>query len=126
MTMRTHSASPITGGATSSPIRRLQRASLAAELDLGERMFAAGIEDGFLGAQIAALGHRISRTEATRLPLGPLLAQRRELLLRLAAAALEVEAPLPGADAEYERARTAQAALREGEAYTAMPEPVCV
>jgi hypothetical protein len=45
-----------------------------------------------------------------------LTAERRKLLLRLAAAALEDDAPLPGADAEYETAKQAQAALvrREG------------
>ena len=54
MTMRTRSAGPNTGGAPSSPIKRLRRALLAAEIDLGERMCAAGIDDGSLGAQIAA------------------------------------------------------------------------
>ena len=122
MTMRTHSAGPVTGGAPSSLIRRLQRALLAAELDLGERMYAAGIDDGSLGAQVAALEQRIRRADTTRLPLGPLLAQSRELLLRLAAAALEDDAPLPGANAEYEMARAALAALREAEAHTARPE----
>jgi hypothetical protein len=125
MTMRTHSAGPTTGGAPSSPLRRLERALLAAEIDLGERMYAAGIDDGTLGRQIAALEQRIRRADTVRLPLGPLLAQRRALLLRLAAAALEVEAPLPGADAEYERARTLLATLKkeaEGRANTARPE----
>jgi hypothetical protein len=122
MTMRTHSAGPATGGAPSSLIKRLGRALIAAELDLGERMYAAGIDDGSLGAQVAALEQRIRRADTTRFPLGPLLARRRELLLRLAAAALEVAAPLPGADAEYERARAALAALREAEADTARPE----
>jgi hypothetical protein len=125
MTMRTHSAGPVTDGAPSSLIRRLQRTLLAAEIDLGERMYVAGIDDGSLVAQITALEQRIRRADTVRLPLGPLLAQRRELLLRLAAAALEVEAPLPGADAEYERARTALATLKkeaEGKANTARPE----
>jgi hypothetical protein len=125
MTMRTH-ANPTAGGAPSSPIKRLQRAVLAAEIDLGERMCAAGIDDGSLGAQITALEQRIRRADTVLLPLGPLLAQRRELLLRLAAAALEGEAPLPGADAEYEKARIALAALREEEAKSAMPEPIAV
>jgi hypothetical protein len=61
--------------------------------------------------------------------LGPLLARRREVLLRLAAAALEVQAPLPGAQTEYERAREALAALKkeiERAAVTARPEPVAV
>jgi hypothetical protein len=123
MTMRTYSAGPVTGGAPSSLIKRLRRALLAAELDLGERMYAAGIDDGRLGAFLAALDQRRRRAEAARLPLGSLLAQRRDLLLRLAAAALEEDAPLPGADAEYERARAALAALRAGEAATARPEP---
>ena len=63
-----------------------------------------------------------------RLPLGPLLAQRRDLLLRLAAGALEEDAPLPGADAEYEKAREALAALREeeGKAVKNRPEPLSV
>jgi hypothetical protein len=122
MTMRTHSAGPVAGGAPSTFIKRLRRALLAAEIDLGERMYAVGIDDGALGAQVAALDRRVRLADTTRLPLGPLLAQRRELLLRLAAAALEVDAPLPGADAEYQRARTALAALREGEACTATPE----
>ena len=125
MTMRTHSAGPATGGAPSPLLKRLRRALLAAELDLGERMYVAGIDDGALGAQVAALGQRIRRADAARLPLGPLLARRRELLLRLAAAALEDDAPLPGADAEYISARAAQAALRREER-RARPEPVAV
>jgi hypothetical protein len=126
MTIRTHSAGPTTGGAPSSPITRLRRALLAAEIDLGERMYAAGIDDGSLGAQIAALDLRIRRGDTTRLPLGTLLARRRELLLRLAAAALEVDAPLPGAEAEYDRARKARAALRQGEANASTPELAAV
>jgi hypothetical protein len=128
MTMLTHAAGPATGGAPSPLLSRLRRALMAAELDLGERMYAAGIDDGALAAQVAALEQRIRRADTTRLPLGPLLARRRDLLLRLAAAALEVEAPLPGADAEYERARQAQAALRkaEGGSATARPELVSV
>ena len=125
MTMRTHSAGPVTGGAPSSPIGAVRRALLAAELDLGERMYAAGIDDDSLGAQVAALEQRIRRADTTRLPLGPLLARCRELLLRLAAAALEDDAPLPGAGAEFERARAALAALTkeaEGRANTAEPE----
>ena len=124
MTMRTQSARPVTGGAISSLTKRLRRALLAAELDLGERMYTAGIDDGSLGAQVAAVGQRIRRAEAGRLPLGPLLAQRRQLLLRLAAAALEVDAPLPGADAEYQKARQAQAALRKAEGGTSIPEAI--
>jgi hypothetical protein len=67
-------------------------------------MVAAGIDDGQLGAKIAALDQRTGRVERDR------------LLLQLAAAALEDDGPLPGADAEYGRARQAQAALRRHDA----------
>src|SRR5690349_13772891 len=85
MMTRTPSAAPATGQAGSPCTRRLWRALTAANMALGERMYAAGIDDGTLGAQVAAVDQRIRRAEAARLPLGPLLARRRELLLRLAA-----------------------------------------
>ena len=79
-------------------------------------MYAAGIDDGQFGAQIAALDQHIRQGHAARVEVKGLQAERRTLLMRLAAAALEEDAPLPGADAEYEAARKAQAALahREG------------
>jgi hypothetical protein len=126
LTLRNLSARPVTGSEHSSLTKRLRRALLAAEIDLGERMYAEGIDDGSLGAQIAALDRGMRRADTTRLPLGRLLARRRELLLRLAAAALEVDAPLPGAEAEYGRARMARAALRQGEADTTRPELAAV
>jgi len=71
-------------------------------------MVAAGIDDGQLAAQIASLDERIRRGEASRV----LRADRKKLVLQLAAAALEEEAPLPGADAEYQKAWVVQAALQ--------------
>jgi hypothetical protein len=87
MATLTLSAAPVTGGARSSRKGSLRR------------------------AQIAAVDQRIRQAEAAGISLLELLAQRRNLILRLAAAALEEDAPLPGADAEYERARLARAAL---------------
>ncbi len=83
-----------------------------AKLALGERMFAAGIDDGRIGAQTAAVDERIRQAHADQAASKALKAERRTLLLRLAEAALEEDAPLPGADAEYTRARVAQTALR--------------
>jgi hypothetical protein len=124
MTMRTLSASPNMGSTTSSHIKHLRRVLLAAKLDLGERMYAAGIDDGSLGAQITDLDRRIRRADTARLPLGPLLTQRRELLLQLAAAAMEEEAPLPEAEAEYQRARKALVALKkEADVIANTPRP---
>jgi hypothetical protein len=96
---------------------------LAAKLALGERMYLAKIDDGRLGAFLAALDQRIRRAEARRRPVGPLLAQRRDLLIRLAAAALEDDAPLPGAQTEYETARQALTALREEEGKVVRERP---
>jgi hypothetical protein len=92
--------------------RSLSRAFSGAQLLLGQCMFAAGIDDGELGAKIAALDERIRRAGAAQ-ALG---AERGELLVQLAAAALEDDGPLPGADAEYERAREAQVALQRHDA----------
>ena len=91
--------------------RRLSGAFLEAQAVLGKRMYAAGLDDGELGAKISALDERLRRVEAARGSTHVLKAARRHLVLQLAAAALEEDGPLPGADAEYRRAREAQAAL---------------
>jgi hypothetical protein len=74
-------------------------------------MDAAGIDEGQSGAQITALDQHLRQAQAASTAGKGLQAQRRTLLVRLATAALEEDAPLPGADAEYEAARKAQAAL---------------
>jgi hypothetical protein len=74
--------------------RLLEKSFREARLALGRRMFAAGIDDGETGEQIAAL--RDESPEAWAL--------RNRLFIRLAEAALEDDAPLPGADAEFEHA----------------------
>lgn len=78
---------------------------------LGECMYAASIDDGELGARISALDEQVRRAEIHGGSTRALKAARRQLVLQLAAAALEDDGPLPGADAEYRKAREAQAAL---------------
>ena len=95
--------------------RRLKGAFAEAQAALGERMYAAGIDDGELGARISALEEQLRRAKAVGRSTQALKATRRQLVLQLAAAALEDDGPLPGADAEYRRAREAQAALEEYE-----------
>jgi hypothetical protein len=90
---------------------RLSDAFIEAQTALGERMYAAGIDDGELGPKIYALDERLLWTDALGGSTQALKATRRQLVLQLAAAALEDDGPLPGADAEYRRAREAQAAL---------------
>jgi len=75
--------------------RSLQRAVFDAQLALGEQMYAAGIDDGELGAQLAALDEKIRQAKVTSIPTRTLTAQRRKLVLQLAAAALVEEAPPP-------------------------------
>jgi len=91
--------------------RRLSGAFAEAQAALGERMYAAAIDDGGLGAKISALDQLLLWAEAVDGSGQTLRAARRQLVLQLAAATLEDDGPLPGADAKYDRAREAQAAL---------------
>ena len=91
--------------------RRLSGAFVEAQAALGERMYATGIDDGEFGAKISALDDQLRRVKAVGGSTPPLKAARRQLVLQLAAAALEDDGPLPGADAEYRKASEAQAAL---------------
>ena len=74
--------------------RLLEEAYRDARLALGRRMFAAGIDDGETGEQIAVLVGDSPETWA----------RRNRLFIQLADAALEDDAPLPGADAEFAQA----------------------
>ena len=79
---------------------------------LGQRMFAVGIDDGELVAQISALDEKMRQVKAASGSTKALQAERKRLVLQLAAAALAEEGPLPGADAEYGKAREAQVAFQ--------------
>jgi len=93
--------------------RALREAFAAARLALGERMFAAGIDEGELAGRIAAVGDKLLQSGASKTQAAALRTERVRLLMRLADAALEADAPLPGADHEYDEARRAEAALRD-------------
>lgn len=95
--------------------RLLREAFVEAQVALGESMYRAGIDDGELGAKISAIDDQLHRAEALEGSTHALTAVRRQLLLQLAAAALEDDGPLPGADAEYSRARKAQKKLKRHE-----------
>jgi hypothetical protein len=121
--------------ATSAPIRLLQygaalyrRRSLRtafsdAQIVLGQRMYAAGIDDGHLGAQIARLDRQIHRAEAAGVRPRAQEDERNSLHRLLAACALEEEAPLPGADAEYAAAREVQILLANKPQPSALSAP---
>ena len=94
--------------------RSVARALAVARLALGERMFAADIDDGETGGKIAALDLAIRRAEADGQDCQDLQRKREWLILRLADAALDDDAPLPGADAQYAQVRALLAALNTG------------
>lgn len=79
----------------------------AARVALGERMYAAGIDDGETGSILAVVEDAL-RDATAAAAVRYLRAERGRLIRRLAAAALENDAPLPGADAEFARAWAAQ------------------
>ena len=93
--------------------RRLSGAFVEAQTALGERMYAAGIDEGELGAKISALDERLLWTEVVGGYTKALKAARSEIVLHLAAAALEDDGPLPGADADYRRTRKLSGGRRE-------------
>jgi hypothetical protein len=94
--------------------RRVSRQAFSdAQLALGRRMYTAGIDDGECGARVHTLDNELRGAEPVKPSGDSPDGRRRNLLIRLAAAALAEEGPLPGADAECRATREAQAALRE-------------
>jgi len=89
----------------------LERDYRSARLALGKRMFAAGIDDGETSARIAATDQQLLQVGLTGRPRELLQARRTALLLKLADAALEDDAPLPGADEEFAQALALKQAL---------------
>ena len=106
---------PTTHEKNSWYFRRLTQEFVDVQAILGERMYAAGIDDGQLCAKIRAVEEQLQRTEGEGLVTQKLKAARCQLVLQLAFAALENDGRLPGAEAEYCRALQAQAALERHE-----------
>jgi hypothetical protein len=88
-------------------------------------MFTAGIDDDGLCEQIAAIDRALSNPFHDEEPFTTSLRiQRRRLLRRLADAALEFDAPLPGADEEFADAFKAKRALAKHRARFNSHEPM--
>jgi hypothetical protein len=91
--------------------RLLAAAFADARRTLGRQMFAAGIDDGETGEQIAAIDASLAFEGLEGGEAQDLRSQRTLLLIRLADAALENDAPLPGADDEFAQALALKHAL---------------
>jgi|SRR5262245_13586393 len=89
----------------------LERDYRAARFALGERMFAAGIDDGETCARIASTDQQLLKINLAGRPRELLKARRIALVFKLADAALEDDAPLPGADEEFVHALALKQAL---------------
>jgi len=89
----------------------LEREYRAARLALGRKMFAAGIDDGETCARIAATDQQLLQINIAGRPRELLQARRSAFFLKLADAALEDDAPLPGADEEFAQALALKQAL---------------
>ncbi len=81
-----------------------------ARIALGEQMVVAGIDDGEIGEQLAALAEEIRQASWSQAALHEIKGEPERLILHLADLALEEDGPLPGAEKEYQRARKAQLA----------------
>ena len=90
----------------------LAQALRQTQLALGERMYVAGIDDGETGALLHTLEEKLRGAEAGSDGAKRLSAERENLVVQLAAAALAEDGPLPGAEDEYARARAAHSAMQ--------------
>ena len=91
--------------------RSLRRTFAAAQIALGERMYAVGLDDGETFDRLAEVESKLCRSALAGDPTRSLKRKRDALLRRLADAALQDDAPLPGADPEFQLARAAKTAL---------------
>ena len=87
------------------PIPQTAKPFAAARLALGKQMYSAGIDDGKTCGVILALTRAFSVPGLDLERQSKLRAERERLFLKLADEALEYDAPLPGAEREYDRVR---------------------
>jgi antitoxin component YwqK of YwqJK toxin-antitoxin module len=92
--------------------RLLKRASLAAQLNLSQKMVQVGVGDLQLRSQIATQEQRIREAETAKRATNPLIVERDKLLLKLAAAALAQQKAALGTEADFAKARAADNLLR--------------
>jgi hypothetical protein len=92
-------------------LRSLRRKALDARVVLGQRLHEQKAGDAKLRGEIDVLNERILGQETTLGLTKPLKAERRGLLMRLAAPVLALETAPAGVEAEHRKARASQTAL---------------
>ena len=93
--------------------RTLARAVGAAQLDLGQRLCEIGVGDEQTRFQVAALDDKLRIIKDARGSTRALAAEKDEMLLRLAIAALAEKKSPAGAEKEYEAAVSAELRLQQ-------------
>ncbi len=96
--------------------RRLRKSFAKAQFALGQRMSEAGVGDKNVRARIKALGERIQNIQDVKGDARQPIAERKELITKLAEPALATEKVPEVIAGEHERARTLQAKLKVQEA----------
>jgi hypothetical protein len=96
-----------------SGLEELDEAFAQAQLRLGEKMYSAGIDNEELGIQIAQVDADLRCAIPCNNIVIELRTKRQKLLRQLADAALEDDAPLPGAQVEFEQAWAARADVEQ-------------
>jgi hypothetical protein len=90
----------------------LNRASLDAQRNLGQKLYEAGVGNPRLRSQIASQDGKIRQAEAAQQSTGALKGEREQIVLQLAGSALAQVKPVAGAEADHAKAMEAEAALR--------------
>jgi hypothetical protein len=96
-----------------SGLEEMYEAFAQAQLRLGEKMYSVGIDNDELGIQIARVDADLRCAVPCHNIVIELRTKREKLLRRLADAALEDYAPLPGAQVDFEQAWAARAAVEQ-------------
>jgi hypothetical protein len=96
--------------------RSLQQTAAAAQTTLGQKLYEARAGDPQLREQIRGLGEQINSAAVSGTKTPRLVAERRQLLLRLADPFLDRPAPPPPIAEAHQQARAARDLLRSHEA----------
>lgn len=102
-------------GMAKAKIPAAQRAALASQAALGQRMYAAGLGGEAPRRLVNELTERIASLQAARTSTRAVQVELNAACAALAAPALESNLPPPGTETEFEAARAARASMAEAQ-----------